>query len=52
MNIELFDVIGKKVKTIVASENDLAGKHEIKISDLSAGTYFVKLTTNDKTFTE
>jgi hypothetical protein len=47
--IELFDVVGHKVKTISSNSFEEKDKHShsVNIEDLSAGVYFVKLKIND-----
>lgn len=47
--IELFDVVGHKVKTISSNSIEEKDKHShsVNIEDLSAGVYFVKLKIND-----
>lgn len=47
--IELFDVVGHKVKTISSNyfEEKEKHSHSVNIEDLSAGVYFVKLKIND-----
>ncbi|MFZ0456181.1 MAG: T9SS type A sorting domain-containing protein, partial [Ignavibacteriaceae bacterium] len=41
VNIKLYDILGRKIKTLVAGEEP-AGNYEIKFdgSDLSSGIYF------------
>ena len=47
--IELFDVVGHKVKTISSNSFEEKDKHShsVNIEDLSTGVYFVKLKIND-----
>jgi len=53
VNIELFDIIGNKVKCILNS-NQQAGAFQMNIdmSDLNNGIYFLKETINDHSFAE
>jgi len=48
VNIELFDVLGQKVKTLLNEQKD-AGSYKIDFngSNLSSGTYFYKITAGD-----
>ena len=50
IKIELFDVIGKSVKTIVNSTNQPANSYQTTapLENLSAGIYFIKIRINNK----
>lgn len=50
VKIELFDVIGKSVKTIIDVENQQANSYQTTapIENLSAGVYFLKIQLNKK----
>ena len=47
--IELFDIVGQKIKTIIpySKQEKSKYKHPIHIGDLSSGIYFVKIKIND-----
>jgi subtilisin-like proprotein convertase family protein len=47
VQVELLNMLGENVKTISAGQH-LAGKHTFELNNLAAGTYFVKLTSQDK----
>ena len=53
VNLTIYDSLGKKIKTLVNSEQN-AGKYEISFNaeNLSSGTYFYQLKTNDYTETK
>lgn len=52
-SLELYDIIGKRVKTISSGKAD-AGYHEYKIelNDLSSGSYFYRLKTEHESYTK
>ena len=47
VNIEVLNIIGRQIKQ-VTDGMQLSGKHVFELNDLSSGTYFIRLTTNDK----
>ena len=50
VRLDLFDVVGRRVRTLLDGVPRLAGDHELRMSTigLSAGCYFVRLTTGDE----
>ncbi|NNF86764.1 MAG: T9SS type A sorting domain-containing protein [Winogradskyella sp.] len=46
MNVQVFDVLGKKVKQLIVANNS------INVSELNAGVYFVKITQNNASATK
>ncbi len=55
IQIELFDIVGKKIETIV-SKDEILGSHVIKLNPrekgINAGTYFLKLSTKGNSLTK
>ena len=50
VNIELYDVLGKKITTITHSKYP-EGKHQFEIPNKNyEGVYFVRVSINDNTF--
>ncbi len=53
VTIEVFDVVGRKVASLLNNESQLAGKHSIKYvnedKELGSGVYIVQLTVDGKT---
>jgi hypothetical protein len=49
VSVELYDVVGKSLKTIVPASQQGAGTHtqQVTLSELSQGMYFVKLRINE-----
>lgn len=49
VSVELYDVVGKSLKTIVPASQEGAGAHthQVMLSELSQGMYFVKLRINE-----
>jgi hypothetical protein len=49
VSVELYDVVGKSLKTIVPASQEGAGAHthQVTLSELSQGMYFVKLRINE-----
>lgn len=49
VSVELYDVVGKSLKTIVPASHQGAGTHtqQLTLSELSQGMYFVKLRINE-----
>ena len=54
LSIELVDFFGQKLKTILHKQNQQAGNYtlQIPISDFSAGTYFLTISSSNQTRTE
>jgi PKD repeat protein len=48
VTLEVYDVMGKNVKTFAASEMQQGGKHSYNFSEQSGGIYFVKLAVDGK----
>jgi PKD repeat protein len=51
VKIEILNVIGEKLRQ-VADEMQLAGKHVFDLRGIAPGTYFIRLTSNDKIITQ
>lgn len=51
VDIQIMNVLGQPVQ-IEFKGSGLAGKHNFDITGLSKGTYYIKLTANDKTFVQ
>lgn len=47
VQIEMLNILGERVK-LITEGNQLAGEHRFNLKDLSAGTYFVKLVSDNK----
>lgn len=49
VSIELYDIVGKSIKTIAPKTEQAAGEHtyQVMLNDLSAGMYLVKLRINE-----
>jgi subtilisin-like proprotein convertase family protein len=47
VTVEVLNIVGEKIKQ-VADGMQLSGKHVFELNDIAAGTYFVRLTANDK----
>ena len=54
LSIELVDLFGKKVKTILHKQNQQAGNYtlQVPVSDFSVGTYFLTISSANHTKTE
>ena len=54
LSVELLDLFGKKVKTILHKQNQQAGSYtlQIPVSDFSVGTYFLTISSANHTKTE
>jgi len=54
LSIELVDLFGQKLKTILPKQNQQAGNHtlQIPVSDFSTGTYFLTLSSTNQTITK
>ncbi|MEX0721843.1 MAG: T9SS type A sorting domain-containing protein [Balneolaceae bacterium] len=54
VRLEVFDVTGRKVATLVNGEAKPAGSHQVKLdaSRLSSGIYFYRLESSGQTFTQ
>lgn len=54
LSIELVDLFGKKIKTILPKQNQLAGNYtyQIPVSDFSIGSYFLTISSTNQTRTE
>lgn len=54
LSVELLDLFGKKVKTILHKQNQQAGNYtlQIPVSDFSVGTYFLTISSANHTKTE
>lgn len=54
LSIELVDLFGKKIKTVLPKQKQQAGNYtlQIQISDLSQGTYFLTISSGNQTKTE
>ena len=54
LSVELLDLFGKKVKTILHKQNQQAGNYtlQIPVSDFSVGTYFMTISSANHTKTE
>ena len=52
--MELVDLFGNKIKTILPKQNQQAGDYTFKIpvSDFSTGTYFLTISSANQTKTE
>ncbi|MBK9729805.1 MAG: T9SS type A sorting domain-containing protein [Chitinophagaceae bacterium] len=47
VTLEVFNLLGQKVKTILQNQNQTEGKHQYLFSGNSEGIYLVKLTVNE-----
>lgn len=47
VKIEILSILGEKIKQ-VTNETQLSGKHIFELSGIAAGTYFIRLSANDK----
>ncbi len=47
VTIEILNLVGEKIKQI-ADEFQLSGTHVFELNDMAAGSYFIRVTTNDK----
>lgn len=54
LSIELVDLFGKRIKTILPKQNQQAGNYilQIPVSDFSTGTYFLTISSANQTKTE
>ena len=54
LSMELLDLFGKRIKTILPKQNQQAGNYALKIpvSDFSIGTYFLTISSANQTKTE
>jgi len=54
LSIELVDLFGKKIKTILPKQNQQVGNYTLKtpVSDFSTGTYFLTISSANQTKTE
>ena len=54
LSIELVDIFGKKIETILPQQNQKAGNYKIQIpvSDFSTGTYFLTIASSNQARTE
>ena len=51
VNLEIYDLSGKLVSTLISGETKPAGTHTIRISNLESGMYFYRLTVGHETVT-
>lgn len=54
LSIELVDLFGKRIKTVLPKQNQQAGEYtlHIPVSDFSTGTYFLTISSDNQTKTE
>ncbi|MEO5673074.1 MAG: T9SS type A sorting domain-containing protein [Chitinophagales bacterium] len=52
VSLEVFNLLGHKVKTILQNENQSAGKHQNTFSGVGEGIYFVKMIVDGKVFSQ
>lgn len=54
LSIEMVDIFGQKIKTILPKQNQKAGNYSLQmpVSDLPTGTYFLIISSNNQTKTE
>lgn len=54
LSMEMVDLFGKRIKTVVPKQNQQAGDYTLKIpiSDFSTGTYFLTISSTNQTKTE
>jgi len=52
ITLEVYNVLGEKVSTIVSNEKQASGKHEYSFNPAAAGIYFVKMQTGEKVYAE
>ncbi len=52
VSIEVFNLLGQKVSTMVQDEKQAAGKHQYTFSGKGQGIYFVKMIVDGKTFSQ
>ena len=52
--MELVDLFGKRIKTVLPKQNQQAGEYtlHIPVSDFSTGTYFLTISSDNQTETE
>ena len=52
VTLEVFDLLGKKVATLLNNEQKIAGRHFVQFdaNDLATGVYLYKLDAGDHTF--
>ena len=54
LSIELVNLLGQKIKTVLSKQNQQAGTYtlQIPVSDFSTGTYFLIISSANQTKTE
>jgi hypothetical protein len=52
VTLQLYDVLGREVRTLLSDEVDGRQEQQVDLSDLSSGTYFLRLHAQEKTETQ
>jgi hypothetical protein len=51
MTLRIYDLLGREVKTVATGTRRGRSQIQINVSDLSGGTYFLRLTAGEQTVT-
>ncbi len=52
INVEVYDILGKKIKDVINNKIQLVGEYNIEFEILNKGVYFIKANTNNQTVVE